>query len=246
MTPSRPRMSWNCLPNCGGLRPKGYGDRSKRLKPTQDFSPHTRRHRCSCRSVVPLHPNSGVGRRRADLVRRGAAYPSVGHRSARDGRDVQSGASLPCGRPDRGARSSGDPAGHAQRRSAHRPYIGARSDDALPLGRRRWRQSNRGLLHVAPFGRPILRDGPRWLCREMGQILARASLQLTSMQASDGCHNDGKNGGRHCHRAPARCAQPADRPQRLSGGRTYSANFTVARAAGRHLFAAVILGMHYT
>ncbi|MDK2760475.1 MAG: excalibur calcium-binding domain-containing protein [Sphingopyxis sp.] len=50
--------------------------------------------------------------------------------------------------------------------------------------------------------------------------------------AADGCHNDRKNGGRHCHRAPARSAPSADRPQRLSGGNAYFANCTAARAAG--------------
>lgn len=69
---------------------------------------------------------------------------------------------------------------------------------------------------------------------------AAAALSMAPMSAhahggglaADGCHNDRKNGGRHCHRAPARSAPPADRPQRLSGGRPYFANCTAARAAG--------------
>ena len=47
---------------------------------------------------------------------------------------------------------------------------------------------------------------------------------------AEGCHNDRKNGGYHCHRATA----PA--PQRLFSAPTQSAwafrNFTAARAAG--------------
>lgn len=34
-------------------------------------------------------------------------------------------------------------------------------------------------LQFAPIGRYFLRDGARWLCREMGSVLARSSLQLT-------------------------------------------------------------------
>ncbi|MBU7590421.1 MAG: excalibur calcium-binding domain-containing protein [Sphingopyxis terrae] len=50
--------------------------------------------------------------------------------------------------------------------------------------------------------------------------------------AADGCHNDRKNGGRHCHRPPGRSGPPADRPQRLLGGGSYYANCSAARAAG--------------
>lgn len=50
--------------------------------------------------------------------------------------------------------------------------------------------------------------------------------------AADGCHNDRKNGGRHCHRPPGHSAPPADRPQRAVGGGAYFANCTAARAAG--------------
>jgi len=49
--------------------------------------------------------------------------------------------------------------------------------------------------------------------------------------AADGCHNDRKNGGRHCHRSPARSA-PAEKPQRLMGGGASFANCSAARAAG--------------
>ena len=46
---------------------------------------------------------------------------------------------------------------------------------------------------------------------------------------ANGCHNDRKNGGYHCHGAPA--AQPA--PRRSSaGGSSYYPNCAAARAAG--------------
>ena len=46
--------------------------------------------------------------------------------------------------------------------------------------------------------------------------------------AADGCHNDRKNGGRHCHRAPATQTEPRQ-PTR---GEVYYANCAAARAAG--------------
>ncbi len=49
--------------------------------------------------------------------------------------------------------------------------------------------------------------------------------------AADGCHNDRKNGGRHCHRAQA--SQAGER-QPVSGD-VYYANCTAARAAGAAL-----------
>ena len=74
----------------------------------------------------------------------------------------------------------------------------------------------------------------------MGICVSAAALSLLPAPAiahggglaADGCHNDRKNGGRHCHRAPARSAPLVDRPQRLSGGGTYFANCAAARAAG--------------
>ncbi len=46
--------------------------------------------------------------------------------------------------------------------------------------------------------------------------------------AADGCHNDRKNGGRHCHRAPATQTEPRQAPR----GEVYYANCAAARAAG--------------
>lgn len=49
--------------------------------------------------------------------------------------------------------------------------------------------------------------------------------------AADGCHNDRKNGGRHCHGGATRSPAPAARQQRLSGD-VYFPNCAAARAAG--------------
>ena len=52
--------------------------------------------------------------------------------------------------------------------------------------------------------------------------------------AADGCHNDRRNGGRHCHGGGARLS-PARRSMNLlssPGGRAAFANCTAARLAG--------------
>lgn len=46
--------------------------------------------------------------------------------------------------------------------------------------------------------------------------------------AADGCHNDRKNGGRHCHGSPKAPAAPTT----FAGGRTFYPNCAAARAAG--------------
>lgn len=46
--------------------------------------------------------------------------------------------------------------------------------------------------------------------------------------AADGCHNDRKNGGRHCHRGP-KAGQTVTPP---AGGGVYYPNCAAARAAG--------------
>lgn len=46
--------------------------------------------------------------------------------------------------------------------------------------------------------------------------------------AADGCHNDRKNGGRHCHRGPSAGTSTAP----AQGGRVYYPNCAAARAAG--------------
>lgn len=45
--------------------------------------------------------------------------------------------------------------------------------------------------------------------------------------AADGCHNDRKNGGRHCHRTP-----PRSRDRQSARTDVYYANCAAARAAG--------------
>lgn len=47
--------------------------------------------------------------------------------------------------------------------------------------------------------------------------------------AADGCHNDRKRGGRHCHRAPS---APIREVQRAYGGDVSFRNCAAARAAG--------------
>lgn len=51
--------------------------------------------------------------------------------------------------------------------------------------------------------------------------------------AADGCHNDRKNGGRHCHGGNTTSrAEPPKVQQFSSGSSTYYANCSAARAAG--------------
>jgi len=47
--------------------------------------------------------------------------------------------------------------------------------------------------------------------------------------AADGCHNDRRNGGRHCHRAPSATTREV---QRAYGGNVSYRNCAAARAAG--------------
>lgn len=49
--------------------------------------------------------------------------------------------------------------------------------------------------------------------------------------AADGCHNDRKNGDRHCHRG-RNAGTKAPAPQRAIGGAVYYPNCAAARAAG--------------
>lgn len=58
-----------------------------------------------------------------------------------------------------------------------------------------------------------------------------ATLAHPGGLAADGCHNDRKNGGRHCHRVAATSASPIDRSQKLYNN-VYYPNCAAARAAG--------------
>lgn len=50
--------------------------------------------------------------------------------------------------------------------------------------------------------------------------------------AADGCHNDRRNGGRHCHGGSASAPASATRAQRAAGGAVYYPNCSAARSAG--------------
>lgn len=47
-----------------------------------------------------------------------------------------------------------------------------------------------------------------------------------------GCHNDRKNGGYHCHRGSSASQSSSPKRAGSSGGSTYYANCSAARAAG--------------
>lgn len=57
-----------------------------------------------------------------------------------------------------------------------------------------------------------------------------ASVAHPGGLAADGCHNDRKNGGRHCHRGAS--ASNSTKPQRAMNGDVYYPNCTAARNAG--------------
>lgn len=74
---------------------------------------------------------------------------------------------------------------------------------------------------------------PRSLLVVTALLLICAVLLTTGVSAhpgrlaADGCHNDRKNGGRHCHRGST-----APRPQPKLNGDVYYPNCAAARAAG--------------
>lgn len=62
-------------------------------------------------------------------------------------------------------------------------------------------------------------------------VLAPASASAhPGRTAADGCHNDRKNGGRHCHGGSK--PSTSAKPQRSSNGSVYYPNCTAARNAG--------------
>jgi hypothetical protein len=71
-----------------------------------------------------------------------------------------------------------------------------------------------------------------WLFAMLGVVAAVVGLSPAFGHpgglAADGCHNDRKNGGRHCHRGP-NAGQSTEPP---SNGSVYYPNCTAARAAG--------------
>lgn len=126
-----------------------------------------------------LHPYRGVGRRWTNLVRGRSAYTPLRYRHSRDGWNLSSRASLPRRRPHRGTRSSCRFARQAWRCATHWPCHRIRAGYAMQVSWFGRRQSHRRILHFTAIGRYFLRDGARWLCCEMGSVLARSSLQLT-------------------------------------------------------------------
>ncbi len=141
-------------------------------------TPACRFHR-PCGADLRLHPNSGVGRRWTNMVRGRSAYTPLRYRHSRDGWDMSSKASLPRRRSHRGTRSSCRIARQPWRCAPHGSRNRARASYAMQVSWFGRRQSHGRILQFAPIGRYFLRDGARRLCREMGSVLARSSLQLT-------------------------------------------------------------------
>lgn len=131
----------------------------------------------SCWSVFQLLARCCVGRRRPYMVRRGAAHSAVRHSSARNGWVVQPRPSLPRCRSCLVPQSFGRSRWDAARLAFDWPCKGNRPNNALPIRWRGWRESYSGFLHLAEVGRPVVRDGSRWLCGAVGQVLARPSVQ---------------------------------------------------------------------
>lgn len=88
---------------------------------------------------------------------------------------------------------------------------------------------------------PLAKRGTKLRLSSLGCALVSAMLiiPLSSMApfeaaahpgglAGDGCHNDRKNGGRHCHRGPSAGKEMAP----ASSGQVYYPNCAAARAAG--------------
>jgi hypothetical protein len=68
-------------------------------------------------------------------------------------------------------------------------------------------------------------------------VLGKAALAHGGGLNAEGCHNDRKHGGYHCHRAasarpPANASPPAQRLAADHDDAAYFANCTAARAAG--------------
>ena len=144
-----------------------------------DFhTPACRFHRPSG-AGLRLHANRGVGRRWTNLVRGRSAYTPLRYRHSRDGWDMSSRASLSRRRSYHVTRSSCWIARQPWRCAPHRSRHRGRASYAMHVSWFGRRQSHGCFLQFAPIGRYFLRHGARWLCREMGSVLARSSLQLT-------------------------------------------------------------------
>lgn len=143
-----------------------------------DFhTPACRFHR-PCGADLRLHPNRGVGRRWTNLVRGRTAHTPLRYRHSRDGWDMSSRASLSRRRSYRSTRSSCRIARQPWRCAPHRSRHRGRASYAMHVSGFGRRQPHGRILQFAPIGRYFLRDGERWLCREMGSLLERSSLPV--------------------------------------------------------------------
>ncbi|MEL0156353.1 excalibur calcium-binding domain-containing protein [Sphingopyxis sp.] len=70
------------------------------------------------------------------------------------------------------------------------------------------------------------------LCFCIGGLLPTSIAAHPGGLAADGCHNDRKSGGRHCHRAPSRPPAQTERPRGMVGRGVYFPNCAAVRAAG--------------
>jgi Excalibur calcium-binding domain len=92
---------------------------------------------------------------------------------------------------------------------------------------RYWRQFARAANILGCTGDYLMR---KMIIAVSAILIAAPAIGHGGGLAADGCHNDRKNGGRHCHRAASSVS--AVRPQRAFGGGSAFANCSAARAAG--------------
>lgn len=107
----------------------------------------------------------------------------------------------------------------------------------------------RAQLHMKDWPPPHHREEPSWrlrlefaLCTAAGALgmIAMAYMLFSSVAAlghpgglaADGCHNDRKNGGRHCHGNSGSRPEAPNAQRFAGGGAAYYANCSAARAAG--------------
>lgn len=147
----------------------------------------------------------------------------------------------------------------ADRQFSRGPCISCWPCFNLPQRRKGWWQQDCRLVQFTEGRRSLLCHAGCQGCRAMGSLLGKEEVRLKMAGgglpaisalllvpiafgpvsahpgglAADGCHNDRKNGGRHCHggsAAPQRSTPP--RQQFSSSRSVYFANCSDARAAG--------------
>ena len=92
---------------------------------------------------------------------------------------------------------------------------------------------------VLVFG-PSIKDAGGFLMKTVLRLASCSVLALLASAAwahsgglnAEGCHNDRKNGGYHCHRAPAAAATQSHQFAPASGSGRAFRNCSEARAAG--------------